>query len=141
MGRVPCDCVSVTKRIGCAWIVGRGTGSDLLGLKQTRSAKAQSSDGPHIQNRIYETKSIASIAALFGVVVSLKASALAGPDLQLVSSLLRSAPTEKSVPTIALMVNGRLGTTAKPVTKPAAKTDATPFYVSGPHGDRYLYRR
>ena len=90
-----------------------------------------------------KTKSITSIAALFGVAVILNASALAGPDPQLVPSLLRDANNnrksvthEKKV-TIALTAHGKGIGTAKPVTD----TGSTVVVVPGPHGDKFIYRR
>lgn len=87
-----------------------------------------------------KTKSLTSLATL-GVAVALNASAFAGPDPQLVPSILRSAPEqtvkEKGVPTIALVVHGKGLTSAKS----AKVASATTVVVPGPHGDNQIYRR
>jgi hypothetical protein len=90
-----------------------------------------------------KTKSITSLAALLGVAVILNASALAGPDPQLMTFLQnlhkeRNAGSEKSVPTIALAGHRKAPKTAKPATKAASTVSVVP----GPHGDnRHIYRR
>jgi hypothetical protein len=109
--------------------------------KQSKSDRAQTSTGLQIQIKTMKTKSLTSIATLLGVVV-LNASAFAGPDPQLVPSLLRSAPSQKSVShekkvTIALTGHSK----ALKAAQPAKNTNSTVFVVPGPHGDNRIYRR
>lgn len=83
-----------------------------------------------------KTKSLTILAAL-SAAFALNASALAGPDPQLVPSILRGVPKDKSVPTIALAGHSKAPTAAKS----AKKADSTALVIPGPHGDNRIYRR
>lgn len=88
-----------------------------------------------------KTKSVASIAALLGAAVVLNVSALAGPDPQLVPSLLRSANSQKATTHEKTVTIALAGHSKAAAAKPAANAGSTIFYVPGPHGDKSTYRK
>jgi len=84
-----------------------------------------------------KSKSIKSLAALFGAVVALNVSVLAGPGPQSQPSVRKTSEPKKVAVTVAS------AQTQKTTGKAIVKTNAAPqvIYEVGAHGGTYVTRR